>query len=179
MGICKIKDDNIVQAMQQTQASRIDDWALYQARNLRAEIAQSTAVQLKLQLKSQPAQEQPAYNQQVKAYESLAARENQKKLQQRNIAEADQKTYDSLNYRDDQFDLSDAALSISIALLAITSLTQKRWLFYVAMVPTTFGVVMGLSGLLGWRVHPAFLIQPLTESPRQVIQAKTSQLPIG
>lgn len=179
MGICKVKDDNIVQAMQQAQASRIDDWALYQARNLRAELAQSTSVQLKLQAQSQPVQNRPAYNEQVKAYESLAARENQKKLQQKRVAETDQRTYDSLNFRDDQFDLSDAALSIAIALLAITSLTQKRWLFFIAMIPTTFGFVMGLSGLLGWRVHPDFLIQPLTQNPRLDIQSQISGLPTG
>ena len=46
MGICKVKDDNIVQAMQQAQASRIDDWSFYQARNIRQEIAQATLTQL-------------------------------------------------------------------------------------------------------------------------------------
>lgn len=42
IGVCKVKDENIVQAMQQAQANRIDDWSLYQARNLRAEIAKYT-----------------------------------------------------------------------------------------------------------------------------------------
>ena len=39
MGICKVKDDNIVQAMQQAQADKLDHWAYYQARNLRQEVA--------------------------------------------------------------------------------------------------------------------------------------------
>ena len=39
MGICKVKDDNIVQAMQQAQADKIDHWSFYQARNIRQEIA--------------------------------------------------------------------------------------------------------------------------------------------
>src|SRR5581483_1960906 len=46
MGICKVKDDNIVQAMQQAQADKIDHWSYYQARNIRQEIAQATATQL-------------------------------------------------------------------------------------------------------------------------------------
>ena len=29
MGICKVKDDNIVQAMQQAQADKIDHWSYY------------------------------------------------------------------------------------------------------------------------------------------------------
>ena len=39
MGICKVKDDNIVQAMQQAQADKLDHWQFYQARNIREEIA--------------------------------------------------------------------------------------------------------------------------------------------
>mgnify|MGYP003351938131 FL=1 len=48
MGICKIKDDNIVQAMQQAQADKLDHWNFYQARNLREEIAMSTVATLQL-----------------------------------------------------------------------------------------------------------------------------------
>src|SRR5438445_13784194 len=48
MGICKVKDDNIVQAMQQAQADKIDHWSFYQARNIRQEIAQSAVTQLSL-----------------------------------------------------------------------------------------------------------------------------------
>src|ERR1700730_3799810 len=48
MGICKVKDDNIVQAMQQAQADKIDHWSFYQARNIRQEIAQATVTQLSI-----------------------------------------------------------------------------------------------------------------------------------
>lgn len=53
MGICKVKSDNVVQAMQKAQADRIDTWSFYQARNVRAEIAKSTVAQLKLQAEAQ------------------------------------------------------------------------------------------------------------------------------
>src|SRR3954467_10084136 len=46
MGICSVKDDNIVQSMQQAQADKIDHWAFYQARNIREEVMTATAVQL-------------------------------------------------------------------------------------------------------------------------------------
>ena len=42
MGICKVKDDNIVQAMQQAQADKIDNYSWYQARNIREEVANAT-----------------------------------------------------------------------------------------------------------------------------------------
>src|SRR3954470_10060891 len=49
MGVCKVKDDNIVQAMQQAQADKVDHYAFYQARNLREELARATLAQLRLQ----------------------------------------------------------------------------------------------------------------------------------
>jgi len=57
-------------------------------------------------------------------------------------------------YRDDQFDLSDALIAIAISLLALTALAHKPWLFFVAMVPTLLGVLMGLAGLLDRQLHP-------------------------
>ena len=93
---------------------------------------------------------------------SLMKDQNKKKEELRIKAEQDQKDYDSGNYRDDQFDLSDALLAIAIALLAVTALTHQRWLYFVALTPTGFGAVMGLAGLLGWAIHPAGLIRLLS-----------------
>src|SRR6267154_5896198 len=49
MGIGKVKDDNIVQAMQQAQADKIDSYSWYQARNVREEVARGTLAQLTAQ----------------------------------------------------------------------------------------------------------------------------------
>ena len=49
-----------------------------------------------------------------------------------------------------------------ISLLAVTALTHKRWLYWVALVPTVGGVVMGLAGLLGWHIHPDTVVGWLT-----------------
>ena len=72
------------------------------------------------------------------------------------------KQYDDLNYRDDQFDLSDATLAVSLAMLAITSLTGKRKLLYLALAFAAFCVLMGLAGLLGLALHPTALVKALT-----------------
>src|SRR5438552_16211994 len=58
MGICKVKDDNIVQAMQQAQADKIDNYSWYQARNIREEIAKATISELTAQAASAPPQAQ-------------------------------------------------------------------------------------------------------------------------
>lgn len=163
MGICKVKDDNIVQAMQQAQADKIDHWAFYQARNLREEIAKATATQLRLQamaVASEP--QQAAYQAQIAVYETLAKEQNQKKEELKTQAEKDQLTYDTLNFHDDQFDLSDALLAIAISLLAVASLTQLWWLYGISLIPAGFGVLMGLAGLAGWGLHPGVLIRLLS-----------------
>lgn len=162
MGICKVKDDNIVQAMQQTQADKLDNWQFYQARNIREEVAKSTLTQLRLQALAAPQNLKQAYEEQIRSYEELILSQNQKKEELKVQAEKNQATYDALNFRDDQFDLSDAAIAIAISLLAVASLTELPLLFWLALVPSGFGVVMGLAGLIGWGIHPEALVKLLT-----------------
>lgn len=162
MGICAVKAGNVGQAMEQAQAERVNQWAYYQARNIRGLVAQSTADQLRMQALSAPATARATYAKQIASYQAEADKQEQKKAQTQKDAEAAGKTYDDLNIHDDQFDLSDALLSISIALLALTALTQKRWLLILAAVPTFFGVLMGLSGLLNWSLHSDFLARLLS-----------------
>ena len=162
MGICKVKDDNINQSMQQAQANRVDHWAFYQARNVREEVAKATVVQLKLASAGHTGVEQADYQDAIKQYETLAQEQGRKKAESKADAENDQKVYDAANFRDDQFDLSDALLAIAISLLAVTALTQLWALYFVGLVPTAFGVLMGLSGLAGWPIHPSALIALLS-----------------
>jgi hypothetical protein len=162
MGICGVKDNNIAQGMQQAQADKIDSYSWYQARNIREEVAKATVAQLTAARAAAPSSAQAAYQQQLDAYEAIAKEQGEKKKTQQDDADKADKTYNQLNFRDDQFDLSDALLSIAISLLAVTALTQKRWLFALAMIPTVFGLLMGLAGLFGWNIHPDALTRMLS-----------------
>jgi hypothetical protein len=163
MAICKVKDDNIVQAMQQAQADKLDHWSYYQARNIRQEVATASVVQLQGLRATMPASaDKAAIDSLIAQQQAIVKDQSDKKGALMKQAEDDQKQYDALNFRDDQFDLSDALLAIAIALMAMTALTELWWLFYLALVPTAFGVLMGLSGLLGWSVHPDGLIKLLS-----------------
>ena len=162
MGICKVKDDNIVQGMQAAQADKLDHWAFYQARTIRQELAEATLVQLELARLGAPASAQGGYDAAIAKYKEEARYQAQAKLELKAQAEQDQRTYDALNYRDDQFDLSDALLAISIALLAVTALTQFWALYWLALVPTFFGVVMGIAGLAALPIHPELLVKLLS-----------------
>ena len=162
MGICKVKDDNIVQAMQQAQADKLDHWGFYQARNIRQELAEATATQLELARLSAPATAAAQYDEAIKKYREEAAYQGKAKLEVKAQAEQDQRTYDALNFRDDQFDLSDALLAIAIALLAVSALTQLWALYFVALVPTFCGALMGIAGLLALPIHPDSLVKLLS-----------------
>ncbi len=162
MGICKVKDDNVVQAMQQAQADKIDHWAYYQARNIRQQVAEATALQLQLAQAGLPEARQAEYAKAIAQYQAVAADQAKKKELLRQQAELDQTQYDQLNFHDDQFDLSDASLAIAISMLAVTALTRQRWLFWLTMVPTGFGLVMGVAGLVGGTLHPDGLVRLLS-----------------
>ena len=162
MGVCKIKDDNINQAMQQAQADKIDHWGFYQARNQRQENAHVALLQLRLAAPARPAAEQAGYRDAIAELEKLEADQAKKKQQVQQQARDDQANYDALNYRDDQFDLSDAALALALSMLAITTLTRQRWLYRAALVPTVFGVFYGTAGLCGLPFHPTWLTNLLS-----------------
>ncbi len=164
MDTCKVKNDNIVQAMQQAQADKIDHWAFYQARNLRQEVAEATVTQIELSKLTAPAAAASVHDAASQRYLALAKEQAQKKDGLKALAEQDQKTYDALNYRDDQFDLSDAliAIAIAIAMLAVTALTRLWALYWASLVPTGLGVLMGVAGLTSLPIHPEALIKLLS-----------------
>ena len=148
--------------MQQAQADKLDHWNFYQARNLREEVARSTMSTLQLMYLNSSKEHAPQFQAQIKRYEELANKEQDKKEELKTLAQQDQRTYDSLNFIDDQFDLADASIAIAISLLAVASLTELTWLYFLALLPSGFGFLMGLSGLLGWGLHPDSLVKLLS-----------------
>ena len=163
MALCNVKDGNIVQGMQQAQANAVDQWSYYQAKGMKLNLAEATLDELQLQramltdLKFAPMIDQKIaiYQKQIKKYEK-------EKGDIKKQAEDDQKQYDALNFHDDQFDMSEACLSVAIALFGVTALTKKRWLLVVASAFMFFGVLFGLSGFFGWAIHPDFLAKFLS-----------------
>lgn len=156
MGICKVKNDGIIQTMQKVQADKLDSWAWYQSRHIRADVFHATAVQMQLNAKAVPAMKKD-YEDQATVYENLAKKEQDKMTEQQKQGEEAQKAYDELHERNDQFDMTEAGLTIAIAILAITSLTQLVWMYWLSLIPAGFGILIGLSGLFHWAIHIEWL----------------------
>lgn len=154
MAVSKIKDDNIVQAMQKAQAETVDFWNEYQARRQRQfgielAIEQTRATQaMTPELEAKLGE----WKKQADAYKARADESAAK-------AKARDADYNAGNDRDDLFDLSDAMLSIALALFAVTALTRVRWLFGVATALGSGGIVFAIAGFNGWTsLHPDFLV---------------------
>ncbi|MEO8448182.1 MAG: hypothetical protein ABI647_00230 [Gemmatimonadota bacterium] len=48
--------------------------------------------------------------------------------------------------------------------MALTALTHKKRLYWLALLPVALGVVMGLAGLFGWHMHSDTLAAALLTS---------------
>jgi hypothetical protein len=162
MAITKVKDDNIVQAMLQTKSDAVDTWNEYQSKKLKHHMAELGLNQVQALQVLAPGKGVAELAAQRKQYRETILRYQVEEEEMKKKAKAHEKEYDDLNYRDDQFDLSDAALSICLGMLAVTALTNKRRLIYLSWFFAGFGVVMGLAGLLGLHLHPDILTKLLS-----------------
>lgn len=76
-------------------------------------------------------------------------------------AENFQRKYDDLNIRDDQFDMSEAMISLALAVLGIAALTRKKALVIFGLSMSALGILFGLAGFVAWNLHPEWLAQLL------------------
>jgi hypothetical protein len=150
MALCNVKDGNIVQAMQQAQANAIDAWSYFQAKSTKESIAESSLELLKVQRNSENDSLIRKYEAQISTYEK-------EKAEIKKQAEGYQQEYNDINLFDDQFDMTDALLTISIAMFGITSLTQKKWLLYFAGAVSLIGIILGLTAFMKISLHSDFV----------------------
>jgi len=151
MGLCGIKDGNIVQAMAQAQSASVDKWNEYQATKTKQHVAEASRVQIAAL--AEPRRAAPVLaglDRDIAKYKAEAPR-----LAADAKAQSDQ--YDALNVHDDQFDASDAAVSTAISIAAVAALVESAWLLWAGWAFGAFGLFMGLCGFLGWGFHPALL----------------------
>ncbi|MES2328536.1 MAG: DUF4337 domain-containing protein [Bacteroidota bacterium] len=146
MALCNVKDGNIVQAMSQAQAHSIDAWSYFQAKSTKESIAENSLDIIELQKGADNSA-------MIKKYREQVARYEKEKAEIKKQAEGYQKEYEDINVFDDQFDMTDAFLSIAIAMFGITALTQKKWLLYFAAGISLLGIILGLAAFLHISLH--------------------------
>lgn len=187
LGLCNVKNGNVVQKMQEAQARQINKWGYYQARNIREGIYDATADLLRAHAHqgvanaTERAERDKSieeafkkYLQQRKEvdelprddiykdekmveklagyYRSEATNQTLKKAKPKKEAEDAEKEYEGFGKIDDFFDICEAALAVALAMMGVTALVKKWWLFVLALVPSAFGVYMGIAGFVGLEV---------------------------
>ncbi len=158
MAVGKIKDDNIVQAMQVAKATTLDTWNEYQAARIKMRMAESTLTLANAAPATQKAALEGALAElgtRIAKYETTSG-----DLQQK--AKDLEASYDAMNFRDDQFDVSEAGMSISLSLAAVAALTELWWLLATSWVFGFFGVGMTVAAYMQWPIHPDWLVSFLT-----------------
>jgi uncharacterized protein DUF4337 len=159
MAISKVKDDNIVQAMQKAKSESVDAWAEYQSTRVKLHVDENGLATLRL-LESMGIDKALAMKQ-VAEYEADIKKYQSRSSETMAKAKTLEAEYDRLNFRDDQFDMSDAFLSIAVALAAVASLTEAFWLLAVAWGSGALGLMFGGAGFLGLNLRPEWLAQLL------------------
>ncbi|HXU30602.1 MAG TPA: DUF4337 domain-containing protein [Thermoanaerobaculia bacterium] len=166
MAVCNIKDGNICQTMAQQQAKAVDSWSYYQAKSMKQNLAESVLDQLSFQKESSGDRLSPTVatllDQKIAAYAAKVKKYESEKDEIKATAEGAEAEYERLGLHDDQFDISEAALSIAIALLGVSALTRKKWLVYLALFFALSGLFFGMAGFLGWNFHPEAVAKVLT-----------------
>jgi hypothetical protein len=165
--LCNVKKGNVVEAMARAQASGIDAWAYYQAKGTKLNIAESAVDSLRIHRETTPdltSDGRAFIDRKLGDYTEKIRRYEVEKEEIKRRAEGFHEHYEVLDARHDQFDMAEALASIAIALLGITALTQKKWLFYLAWGFAGLGIVLGLAGFIGLGLHPDFLARALGSS---------------
>ena len=149
MGLCGVKDGNIVQNMQQAQSSAVDRWGEYQATKTKLHIDETALAQLNLLPGAPPA----AAAAERARLSGEIAKYGKETPELRTQAQGLQDQYDALNVHDDQFDASDAFISTAIAVSAVAALVESMPALYAAWLFGACGLFMGMAGFLGWAVR--------------------------
>lgn len=158
MAICNIKGGNIVQNMSKAQSKAVNNWAYFQSKSTKQNLSENTIEMLSSQLLSTTNLEaKTEIEKKISGYKEKVARYEKEKSEIKLDAESEEKSYDAMNVFDDQFDMTEAILSISIAMFGLSALTQKKQLFYFALSLSTLGVIFGLSAFFKISLHSDFI----------------------
>ena len=160
LGICHIKDDNLVQAMQQAKADAVDTWGEYQATRTKLHIDEGAAEQLAVL--GTLARDRAAVAAQAARLTGQIAKYRTESPQLQAKAKGFEAAYDAMNYHDDQFDAADALVGIAVSVAAVAALAEAPWVLATAWAFGALGMLMGVAGFAGWRIHPDFLSRLLS-----------------
>jgi hypothetical protein len=160
MAVGNIKDGNIGQAMQKAKTDSVDAWSEYQASRVKLHVDENGLAQLRL-LETAGNFDRALAAKQAAEYEADIKKYEARSKETRAKAEGLEQEYDRLNFRDDQFDMAEAFMSIAIAVAAVAALVDNFRLLYFAWGSGAFGIAFWFAGFAGLNFRPEWLAQLL------------------
>jgi hypothetical protein len=158
MAICNIKGGNIGQNMSKAQSKSVSSWTYFQSKSTKQNLSENTIEILNSQLSNLTSQKsREEIEKKILKYKEKVAKYEIEKNEIKAMALAEEKSYDAMNIFDDQFDMTEAILSIAIAMFGLSALTQKKELFFFAITLSILGIVLGLTGFLNISLHSEFI----------------------
>jgi hypothetical protein len=147
LAIGNVKDNNIVQAMQKAQSDAVDAWAEYQSARIKLHVDENGLATLRL-LESMGSIDKDLAAKQAAQYQADITKYEARSVETMAKAKALEAEYNRLNIHDDQFDMSEAFISIAIALSAVGALVDSFPLLYIAWGSGALGIMFGAAGFL-------------------------------
>jgi Domain of unknown function (DUF4337) len=148
MAMCKLKDENLVDAMIHSDMKTVDTWGEYQAQRIKLHDDENDVEALKLHA--------PATGVAAQAATAEIARLNVKAIgYQKSSAELKKEAggYEAIYAKKEtthaEFDVVDAFCAIALALAAVAALADYVLLLYIAWGAAAVAGIIGVSALLG------------------------------
>jgi hypothetical protein len=152
MALCSVKEGNISEGMAEAQSKTVNGWSYFQSKSTKQNLAEATLEQLRVtrSLNTAASAEVLAdLDKKVTSYVQKVERYEKEKADIKKEVEDLEKRYEALDRQGDQFDLSDAAMSVGIALCGVAALVERKGLLAVALVFIVLGFAMGVAGFIG------------------------------
>lgn len=162
LAVANIKNGNIAQQAQNEQRAAASSWNQYQSKRLR-----QFALDLRLQDYDarasdetfQPSPKMRALVEKWRAKDSEYRGELKALAEQARGHEKQQKV---LSLKDDDFDVAEALLTLTLALLAIAALTQNQLVLGLGMFTGGISVFFAFVAFIGWTsLHPSWVLRVL------------------
>lgn len=160
MALCSVKEGNIGEGMAEAQSKTVNGWSYFQSKSTKQNLAEATLEQLRAMRAihgSASVEVAADLDKKIEAYSKKVERYEKEKNDIKAEVEGWEKKYEALDRQGDQFDLSDAAMSVGIAMCGVAALVERKSLVAVALVFLLGGVVMGVAGFLKLTVPIPFL----------------------
>ncbi|MFN0185363.1 MAG: DUF4337 domain-containing protein [Aquabacterium sp.] len=162
MAITSVKDDNIVQAMQLGRTEVNNNWLEYQANRLKKQTAEVAVTNIDGLRAVAPKESLPRMAEFEKRLNEDIERYEVKSQELFKRAKEGEKKVETLSFRDDQFDISEALLAIALSIIGVAALIESWTLFLIGASAGGIGTLFSLAGFLGWNIYSSALAKMLT-----------------